>query len=499
MLTSGTVVSVVNKYLQKKSIDRCDGTTKLRSNCSEDEVAKMPEKSVVKNNVSSKITNPFLSLTNKNLTEVQCLTRKFCMEKHFEKYGSLALSASCGSGKTLCGLYLMYKFQCKTLIFSTRNAVKDQWFNSIRKLYPKLKVYINNTSKKPNDDYDVWIFSPQYLNFNDKINSDDYLIHPSLIIYDEVHTMLSAESKEHQYEFANVLKYPFIKCLDGSWSELPYLFAISATYPKFSKPVEKIFGSVHSVEHNAITDVQISVWDYRRTKTLKERGKFDSKYRPLNEVDFLKFIFANTTFYRASEELNSSTGVLGRREITPKFKGVFMFYTIDHSAWAAYYIQQNLNCNVLLIRAADEASFYLPVDSTRDHLLSETATLSDVSSLPGVLNIGKDFKPYLKETEVIVSTLLRMKEGFSVEELTWGVCASFPYSELARVQILGRIRRTSENTEIQKQKRVMFVCSGKVPNDAFKRGRWNSSGAKELYDWEFEKEMFEKENIAYLN
>lgn len=492
-----TTVAVINKYLQIKSNDRSDKRI-LRSNIDEAEIDMLPLKTVEIDNLSCKIYNPFTSLKSKTLSEIQCLVRKCCKEKYLEKRGSLAISASCGSGKTLCGIYLIYHFQCKTLIITTRNAVKDQWYEVLKNLYPNIKIYINNGKDEPTNDYDVWILTPQYFNNKDRIIDECFVINPSLIIYDEIHTMLSSNTLNHEFEFANILKYPFIKCINKVWSELPYLFAISATFPKSSKTIEKIFGRVLFTEHNKITEIPINVWDYRDTFTLKLRGKLDSRYRPLHELNFIEYLFSNITFYKSETKLNVSMGKIGKININKNYKGIIMLSKIDYSVWTALFVQKKLNCNVLLIRASNEQSYYLPINSVKDFKFNKTITLEKFLESNIAIPLT-DYRKFVNESEIIVSTISRMKEGFNVEQIVWGICTQFPYSELTRVQICGRIRRNSENKDLNKHERIMYVCSSKVPNDSFQYGKRKFATAKVTYDWNYENELFMKENIHYIS
>lgn len=501
-MLSKTTVFVVNKYLSSKSIDKDENTKQLRSNTDDVNIDKLPLKTVKTMNLSTHISNPYILSRVERLTEIQSLIRKYCSDKYFEKHGSLAVSASCGSGKTYCGCYLIYKFQCKTLIISTRNAVKDQWKIIINKLYPELKVYTNDMKMEMKlCDYDVWILTPQYLNVKDRIIDSEFNIQPSLIIYDEIHTMLSSGSKTHEHEFANILKYPFIRCINKEWSELPYLVALSATYPKENRAIQKIFGPIVELEHNKISEIPINVWDYRNY--YKNRGKFDTKYIVPNQIDFIKYLISNIPFIYNDKLIEIEKQKLNVEykfepiTLSKSLKGVIMMYNIDTSVWCALYIQKTLNCNVLLIRTTNQNSYYLPKDSTKDFDFDESISFSEFE-ISKRFEIIDDYHKYIDKCEIVVSTLQRMKEGFSVENLVWGICPVFPYSELSRVQICGRIRRTSEKEEINKAKRILYVCSGKVPSSLYKTGKFSLKNAEETYDWEFEKTLFKRENINYI-
>ena len=292
-----TLAFVISTYLRRKSIDKVDGVIRSHS-----DVSKVTDlKTVEVNNLSvEKLANPFIGL--EHLTEVQTLIRKICKEQYFEKLGSIAIQASCGSGKTLAGIYVIRYLCCKTLIVSTRNAVIDQWMTQLKTLYPKLKIQ-SSESKAITADADIWILTPNYLNTKNRIESDTFDIKPSLIIYDEIHTMLSETSKSHDQEFLNVLKYPFIRTQRKEWSELPYMLALSATYPEKMDNLNRVFGPpIHKV--TSIVKTPVAIYDLRDETPAKKRGKCDEKYHPLDQYDCVKHYITNIPFYRGDTKVN---------------------------------------------------------------------------------------------------------------------------------------------------------------------------------------------------
>ena len=112
------------------------------------------------------------------------------------KLGTLAFSCPCGSGKTLAGIRAIFLTGLQTLIISNRCAIKNQWRKQLLEIYPNIKVTIN----KYEQNADVLIYSPQYL----LIDIDKRFPKTvGLIIYDEVHSLLSLS-------FSSVLFQPFI-------------------------------------------------------------------------------------------------------------------------------------------------------------------------------------------------------------------------------------------------------------------------------------------------
>lgn len=100
---------------------------------------------------------------------------------------------------------------------------------------------------------------------------------------------------------------------------------------------------------------------------------------------------------------------------------------------------------------------------------------------------------------IIVSTVQRLKEGFSVQYATWGICTKFVWNQASRVQILGRIRRSSPDEELNKQRRIMLCYGGPKPSTVnIPASRRNGIPPKWLYNDEYEKLMFAKENYIRL-
>ncbi len=511
MSSKTTVITVVNTYLRRKSEDRItvtiDGHTQNKLRAELVDRNDMANKKIPEGTITKHISNPFDKGGLKKLTQVQKSIRNMCKNDYIRKHGSLAIEASCGSGKTLAALYLLYFFKCKTLIISTRNAVLDQWARTISQLYPDLIVQTNE-KKIFNDEADIWILTPQYLNNKNRIESQAELnIHPGLIIYDEIHTMINETPGTHDLEFLNVLKYPFLRCINKEWPELPYMLALSATYPEKSRVIDRIFGCVYETRDTsdmAITRIPINICDMRDFVPIEARHKCDQKYEPVGEIGAIEFYMKNIQFKRDGVNVNhveSSDPKFVPRfksiEISRRNQGIVMLSKIDLSVWAALYIHKLLKCDVLLVRTSDEDSFYLPKDEFTDIEVKKSISMDEFKKM----SVGyktRDYRSYLDRTEVIVSTISRMKEGFSNEVITWGIVSQFPYSQATRVQIAGRIRRSSNDTELNKRDRFLYVSSSKVPSTQFTGGKYNPY-PEVTYSWKFENELFEKENIHYMS
>lgn len=417
-------------------------------------------------------------------------------------YGNYAYCCACGAGKTLAGVYLIHKFQCKTLIISSRNAVNDQWLTLLKTLYPELIIETKNgwirggqkLNKREADELkaegfeaDIMIFSPQYLSKY----VDNYNLTASLIIYDEVHSLLSTE-------FIKVLLLPLYKVIEGSISELPYMLALSATYPTEAtqegkesiKRLNKLFGSVFKLP-SEVRRIPVLVWDYRDHFTREDRlgkiltgedalGGFDSRYVPLSDCEAVDYFIS-----KIHDEHHVA--------VCNEFKGIIMTHTIDSSAYAALKAHETFNCSVILVRSADEYCLYLPADEFLNFEYTDEITFKELVSR-GIGHKVQNYVEVVDECAIIVGTDQRLKEGFSVQNIVWGICSKFVYSSIARVQILGRIRRNSKNDALNQHERIFYVCSGSIPTTI---GIPNYRGKHKItYDIRGEAELFRMENYV---
>jgi hypothetical protein len=467
-------------------------------------------KKVQTNNLSFTPENPFEILEITKLTEIQELIMNH--SRQYKYFGSCAYISPCGSGKTLAGLYITHKLKGKTLIISARNAVNDQWIKTILKLYP---TSIVSSDSKIIENADFWVYTPQFL-VNKLEKQTPINIKPDIIIYDEVHSLLSNE-------FFKIIKYPIVQVVNKNWDELPYMFALSATYPIDDKNsmniVNKIFGCVYNV-NSIITDIPVTVWDYRDhytrifenhetggiyTLTHKRGdilsgedalGKFDSKYTPLNDYEFIEHIIENILKENPEEPFN-------KIEISQKFKGIIMTHSIDASVYTMLYVKNKLNCSVYLVRAAHENDYYID-ESTIIPDIDKSFSLEDLGKVYkdiGVIKLKKNSinDEYINKSHIIVGTVARLKEGFSVENIVWGLCSSFMYSIIQRTQLLGRCRRLSSDDEINKHERIMFVCSGTIPSNYKNPYRIRRKIKPTItYNVELEKSIYKNENYIKI-
>lgn len=580
-----TFNEVYSDFIRKSSVDvlKYNGKNMLRSrwrdviiNSNDQKLLKHiceHKKSIQSGTLSRQIDDPFELLGYTDKSSVQKSIMKHA--KMLSVFGNYAYSCSCGSGKTLAGLYLMHYLQCKTMIISSRNAVNDQWLSVINTLYPGLTVktkngvFVNGIKLKKKDainaNVDVWIYSPCWL--GPKIMEVN--IKPDLIIYDEVHSLLSPM-------FIRVLLYPLMKVNEGVMNELPYMIALSATYPPINSKgymsIVKLFGKVFRSE-STITNIPVYVWDYYDhyqrtiykgksnerliTNPEEARGYFDKSYEGMNEYETIDYFIGQITYAidhantvqmnDANNHINNSTsnstandatnstnnhannhanniqmnstvnGEMNSRindtsnptinsldslqqicsEIDPtnnNFKGIIMTHHINASVYAALMAHKVWNCNVVLIRQIDESSILLEHDKDMNFEFNSSIDLNSLTS--NNIGIKCEYADVIHSCSVIVGTFARLKEGFSVQNITWGICTKFIWSQISRIQMLGRIRRNSDNDELNKKKRIMLVCSGSRPNNV------NTPFAKPpykfTYDLDEESRMFKLENYVRL-
>lgn len=471
------------------------------------------------------LEDPFTVLGITELTDIQEIVKKYA--KVFKYYGTFAFSASCGAGKTLAGIYLLAYFGIKTLIVSSRSAINDQWECILKKIYPDLPVKTIHSKVK---DPLVYIYSPQYL-----IQDLSKLpIDANFIIYDEIHSIVSDS-------FGKCVEEPIKQYKSKRRKELPYMLALSGTYPKDCKLIRNIFGE-HVPTISKITDIPVFVHDYhclalsaivkdilqgtstgqvssKKAAALKELCKNISL--PITSLNNLtnEELIALDAIYQAKDDYEFIDYVLPRLgeysiEINSAFRGYIITNTIDSSVYAGLHIANMYKINVLLMRSVDEPSYLIkPVDG---ELIED-----DGSSTRHIFN-----QEYLKEhgyekinmtkhslmdvldknsVTVICGCYHRLKEGISVENAVWGICSKFIYSTIARTQILGRIRRTSNNPAVRDAKRVFIVNSTEINTNEYqlmnKAKRFHKkvdrSQLAPLYDFAYEKSVFEQENYQY--
>ena len=401
-----------------------------------------------------------------------------------DKFGSMLFTASCGAGKTRAALKIVFETKCKTLIISARNAVNDQWLSEIKLLYPKL-----NIKQKFNQECDVLILTPQYILKNyDKIID----LNVNLIIYDEIHSLLAQS-------FSKVLSLPYELVMNGKIHNLPYMIGLTATLPNSSSEeyanLLRIFGKEYNTSDD-IRNIPVEYTDYRNY--VLKRGEFDQNYDVPDDRDVFEYYLDKIMNSNEDEQIKPSN----------KFKLIVITHTINDSIYCACRAAFQLNLNVLLIRAVSESSYVITPESLPENYRESDGF--DDEDLPKYTlddfkfdNFAKEVKNYQKELNnvaIIVGTDARLKEGFNCGNIVTGICTSFLWSTIARIQILGRIRRNNIDVEINNHRRLFMVCSGRIPSNLTDPRRHKFHLPIKLnYDLEYEKKMFEIENYKCID
>lgn len=480
--TRGKDTLMVNINGKSRRMLRADARSTIIATKQDEPIQFIKSNPKVINNDLRELRDPYDILGYTKKSSVQEL-----VEKHISQYpltGSFAYSCSCGAGKTVAGIRIMQSLKVKTMIISSRNAVNDQWKATLEKLYPELIIEtiegkfvggmkLRNFKDLDMPDTDVWIYSPQYL--GPKVNTLNIL--PSLIIYDEVHSLLSEK-------FIRVLLYSLTKVMSGQTPELPVMIALSATFPnvgtKAYKSIEKIFGKPFRTP-SEITSIPVRVWDYY-DHTKRPHGFLDRNYHGLDNIEAIDY-FLNKVDANDINDIHIDPR-------STEYKGIIMSYSIDSSAYAALAVHQRWNINVLLIRAVNEPSLFIPKDKYLTYAYDYAVSFADLLKD----NIGETVENIHEKiplTSIIVGTVHRLREGFSVQNITWGICTKFVWNQISRVQILGRIRRNSDDPALNSHPRIMFCNCGAQPSNL--KVPHAKKPLKFLYDMDAEKEVFEYE------
>ena len=411
--------------------------------------------------------------------------------------GGRCFSASCGDGKTIATIYLMSKLKLKTLIISARNAVNDQWLSELKHYFPELNIQsrIDTGSEEDvKEEIDVLICTPQYI--IPKINAKNIKFFEKfkfgLCVYDELHSLLSEQ-------FSLVLAIPYILRANKIVKHLPLMVGLTASLPyKISsdfKIIHTFFGEPLKFK-SKITNIPVQFFDIRNTITEKTRGKFDQNYKPMDDEQAFDYLLDKMI----------------KQNITPTvdYKLIVMNSTIDSSIYCAVMTAIKYNTKVLIIRANNEASMIISPSTLfglqpRNHTAFNfneqiyEYTYENFKKLELGIKIKKGihYKDHLKDVSAIVGTYHRLKEGFNCKNICYGICTKFVWSPTTRVQILGRIRRSSDDEALTNHERIFYVNSCKIPSNLFHRRPGQK--IEITYNCDYEDELFKQENYICMN
>ena len=411
--------------------------------------------------------------------------------------GGRCFSASCGDGKTIATIYLMSKLKLKTLIISARNAVNDQWLSELKHYFPELNIQSRidtSTEEDVKDEIDVLICTPQYIipKISGKTAKFFEKFKFGLCVYDELHSLLSEQ-------FSLVLAIPYILRANKIVKHLPLMVGLTASLPCRMSPDYKIihtfFGDPLKFK-SKITNIPVQFFDIRNTITEKSRGKFDQNYKPMNDEQAFDYLLDKM--------------IKQGKTPTVDYKLIVMNSTIDSSIYCATMAAIKYNTKVLIIRANNEASMIISPSTLiglkpRNHTAFDfndqiyEYTYENFKKLELGIKIKKGihYKDHLKDVSAIVGTYHRLKEGFNCKNICYGICTKFVWSPTTRVQILGRIRRSSDDEALTNHERIFYVNSCKIPSNLFHRRPGQK--IEITYNREYEDELFKQENYICLN
>ena len=416
------------------------------------------------------------------------------LESDFTTGGSYLFNMSCGGGKTLAGIELIHRLGVKTLIVSARCAVNDQWVATLKRVYPKLNINTRISISKYGvpKNTDIFIITPQYLSKfiinNGSVESRAVLsdFKFDFIIYDEVHALLADK-------FASVLVLPMVLKSLKVIKRLPYMLGLTASLPapitEEYALLKNLFGNPVIVQ-SQITRIPVRFMDFRDTIPARVRKRYDENYEPLS----------------AKEVIDKSLAYMLDHHIKPsvEYKLIIMTHLIDDTVYAAVQSSLAFQSPVVIVRANSESDYYFTPDEIPDDY-RDVDEMSPEDRTPFTLDDAKDlefmhtcdYPDVLGQVAIIVGTDARLKEGFNCHNLCYGICTQFLYSDTTRVQILGRIRRSSTDAKLNAHERLFIVNSGVVPSNIRQPRR---VGPPQLmYDFNREEKLFKAENYIRIS
>ena len=445
-----------------------------------------------------KIDNPSLNESPFKLMNLQPnKVQQELLKCNFVKCGSYLYNISCGGGKTLVSIEWIHRLKLKTLIISARSAVNDQWLSTLKRVYPQLNVQtrtdeIKKLMKKSSLTItpDVFIITPQYLSKyvedyqNPLAQQELKNFKFDMIIYDEIHSLISEK-------YSQVLILPFILKMLGIIKRIPVLLGLTASLPspksKKYQLLQTIFGNPITLS-SEITKIPIDYIDFRDTIPESERKFMDCNYLPLD----------------SNQAVKKAVDWMIENNIYPSidYKLIIMTRHINESVYAVCYAAAHFNLNAVLVRTENENDYFFTPDDLPPEYV-EPEELSQEDQTPFTLESALElefmqecrYSNVLNKVGIIVSTVDRLKEGFNCENICFGICGQFVYSETTRVQILGRIRRSSNNEKLNNHTRLFIVNSGQMPSTR-KLPKHLRHGMPVIctYDFNREDELFYNEN-----
>lgn len=440
------------------------------------------------------LQNPLFNIQQK--TKVQQIIESL-LERNIKK---ISISSPTGTGKTLAGVYFIYKINQPAIIITTRLSIVHQWefvLNQyiINKNDISIATSIDIFNQELIDKAYIIICTPYKLyNLQKKYNLQKY----STIVLDEIQNLLT---QKKQFLYNNFIKNsdPTIKLYFSN------ILALTATNPQKGTIEFNLFKTIFNKRYFIKNDKLLNIPIYY--------SEIISNYK-LKELQFTD-IEDNLTAYIINNYFINKLHTIGKILITTQFikHSIFEMFKI------LYYLSYNelFNYKILLLRSNNNDSYiitpcdincvtyfikkYLKKINTiiniyhikyKYDLLRKKTYYDDNIDLNDILKITfhqysneflkkfsfeNEFKKILlhynnivlvksneilqslSNVKVIISTNQKIQEGFNCEELVFGIYYSFPYNYNTRVQLLGRLRRmnSTNNSFLQTQNRIA-IC-----------------------------------------
>lgn len=146
------------------------------------------------------------------LKEKQIEIRDACLSK-LNKYKTLLLSLHTGGGKTIIGIYLIYKIKLKCCILVHRKFLIEQWIQRIQQFAPMCKTQVINVKTKIDDTADVYIMNIDSVHKKPK----NFFLNIGLLILDEAHLSCGQGRVQSYFNF----QPKYLICLTATPFERP--------------------------------------------------------------------------------------------------------------------------------------------------------------------------------------------------------------------------------------------------------------------------------------
>lgn len=377
--------------------------------------------------------------------EPQRILENKLKNKLFERFQYIPISAPCGSGKTMMGLQMIHHLKLKTLIVSTRIAIKEQWEVTIRNIWKDVRVVQN--SLKPG--FDIYICSIQWL-----INNNNFPKDINFVILDEIHSM----SNDGEFgKFLEIWKY---------FDHEIFICGLSATFPKelrtFGKPI---------VLPSPIVERKIFVKSLSGEPTVWNKGLSIPKF--INQI------------------LKGIEGI-------PKIEECDRYHKF---LCVTNFVAESVDCCRMIAkhfqRLEIEKDFVIVREATKGSFIVHSKDVGDDFCIDWILENCRKIKIREIDSSSAVGVFgcnARLKEGVNITSLTFGISTSFVWSVPFRIQLLGRIRRNEQDI-----KRFFITNSTAPPNNAiFRNGMMIKRPTKVTYDFDFQRLTYEKNGIVEI-